>query len=133
MVAVNACAIEAYDAFRKGVDPPNVDVSGRTRACTGYKLALPPMNRKKQRAGGTFSTSHNTGLPLVIRDVAATTAGGTWIYADGSYTPQRGDNDELCGWAFCVVAPQHSPPNRKVVSKLWFEHAGKRWSSHMLL
>ena len=61
------------------------------------------MERKKQSAEGTSSTSHNAGLPLVIRDVAATTAGGTWIYTDGSYTPQRGDHNEVCGWGFCVV------------------------------
>ena len=105
MVAVNASATTAYDAFRKGNDVSElkVDVSGKASAASPdiiYKLALPPLKRKKVRQtqedkdeylkSSTWST-----LPKRMMFRQPLPDGRTWIYTDGSFTPAKDNNGEL--------------------------------------
>ena len=112
MVAVNAIATNAYDGYRKGNDivdddkfqPPQPDKS------IVFRLAIPPLKKKKTKAKATdtnaaakFEKSATWAcLPPPLKHVPAKHCRTTYICTDGSFT-QKKDQDNQCGWGFCVV------------------------------
>ena len=113
MVAVNVAATAAYDAFRKGIEISElkIDIAGKSTALAPesiYSLAIPPLKRKKKvdksEKKDTFQKSATWScLPDVIPERPPTIDGRTWLYTDGSYTPEKNGDPIKCGWGFCAL------------------------------